>query len=76
MKVKNLIEELKWYDPEDEICAVVWCVDDVKCQADCDSVELTDEQCVDILQSMDADHDATIGINWDVISFHIEGKLK
>ena len=45
-----------------------WHIDDVKQQ---DS-SLTDEEAREILQSIDHNHDATIGINWDVIDAAIE----
>jgi hypothetical protein len=35
-------------------------------------IELTEEQADDILDDLAHYHDASIGINWDVISFHIE----
>jgi hypothetical protein len=48
---------------EDQI-TVSWCVDDIKeVRAD-----LTTEQCREVLQKLDYKHDASIGINWEVIS--------
>jgi len=43
--------------------SITWSIDDVKCQRP----DLTDEQCSDVLIEIEKNHDATIGINWDVI---------
>jgi hypothetical protein len=51
---------------------IKWCTDDVIFQADNMDIELTEEQADDILDDLAHYHDASIGINWDVISFHIE----
>lgn len=48
-------------DP-DEIL-ISWCVDDVKSIAP----DLTNEQCREVLCRAKQDHDATIGINWEVL---------
>lgn len=46
----------------DEI-AVKWRIDDIKSRDN----SLTDDECRNVLVSLKSDHDATIGINWDVI---------
>ncbi len=43
--------------------SVTWCVDDVKSIAE----DLTDEECREVLRLAKEEHDATIGINWDVL---------
>jgi hypothetical protein len=55
--------------------AIKWCTQDILWQADNLDVELTEDQADDILESLEHNHDATIGINWDVISFYIENYL-
>jgi hypothetical protein len=40
-----------------------WNIDDVKSVRP----DLTDKQCRQVLKSVDDNHDATIGINWDVL---------
>jgi hypothetical protein len=47
---------------------VLWHIDDVKELRP----DLSDEQCREVLEHCDKYHDATIGINWDVISFHAQ----
>lgn len=46
---------------------VVWHIDDVKRLDN----SLTDEQCREVLAAALDEHDATIGINWDVLQYHI-----
>ena len=51
----------------DEI-AIVWHIDDVKEVRP----DLTDEQCRAVLRQADESHDATIGINWEVLEIHAD----
>jgi len=46
-----------------EEIAIVWSVDDVKVECDW----LTDDQALEVLFALKSQHDATIGINRDVI---------
>jgi len=41
-----------------------WCVDDVKTVMP----ELSDEQCIEVLDFVKKNHSAEIGINWDVLT--------
>ena len=50
----------------------IWSDEDVEYQAEQDEVTLTRDEVRDVLSLMDNDHDACIGINWDVISYHID----
>jgi hypothetical protein len=56
------------YDPNTTI-ASLWSIEDVKSRRE----SLTDEQCMQVLHRVDDRRDAEIGINWDVIDFHIDG---
>lgn len=49
---------------ENEI-AIIWHIDDVREVRP----DLTDEQARDVFYSVQENHDATIGVNWDVLSF-------
>tara|TARA_R110002126_G_scaffold133309_3_gene277363 strand:+ start:13104 stop:13376 length:273 start_codon:yes stop_codon:yes gene_type:complete len=49
-----------------------WHISDVADQAD---VELTDEECREVLARVKKSHDANVGINWDVISYHADEVL-
>jgi hypothetical protein len=51
----------------DEI-SISWCVEDVKSIAE----DLTDDECRKVLQLAKDNHDATIGINWEVLEMWAE----
>ena len=55
---------------------IVWNTDDVFDQAKRDGVDISEEQASLVLQRMKRYHDACVGINWDVISYHIEEVLR
>jgi len=48
--------------------AIFWGIDDVKSVRP----DLTDDQCMQVLDRCEHEHDAGIGINWDVIQFHAD----
>jgi hypothetical protein len=50
---------------------IKWSTEDVLLQAENAGFELTEDQADEILESLKDNHDANIGINWDVISFYI-----
>lgn len=56
--------------------AIKWGTEDVLWQAEQLDLELTEEQADDILESLENKHDASVGINWDVISYYIEDYLR
>lgn len=33
--------------------------------------DLTDDECIDVSQLIEKYHDAGIGVNWDVIEYHV-----
>lgn len=47
--------------------SIVWGVDDVLETARTCNVKLSKDQAREVLQLLERRHDATIGINWDVI---------
>ena len=49
-----------------------WSTEDVLGKAEEMDVELTEEQADVILDNIERSHDASVGINWDVIEYHIE----
>mgnify|MGYP003969569103 CR=1 FL=1 len=71
-KVKDLIERLQAKDPEEEIAVAIWHIDDVKDTAEENDITLTDEQATTVIRNVDHQHDACIGINWEVIQCHID----
>jgi hypothetical protein len=51
--------------------AAIWSIEDVKMVAP----NLTDDQCWEVLLQAERRHDATIGINWDVLISHADRML-
>jgi hypothetical protein len=51
----------------DEI-TISWHIDDVREIRP----DLTDEQCREVLQQAEHRHDASVGINWDVLAIHAD----
>ena len=45
-----------------------WHIEDVKSRDE----DLTDDQCMKVLEYIKLNHDAEIGVNWDVIDFAIQ----
>jgi len=59
-----------------DMIADVWDVTDVEAQAIETGVELTNEQCREVLQHMLNKFDANVGINWTVIDCTIDEIVK
>ena len=53
---------------QDDEIAIIWSVEDV--MQECDW--LTEDQALEVLHSIDHNHDATIGINWEVNHYNAE----
>jgi hypothetical protein len=49
-----------------------WHVDDVYMQAENNELEISEEQALMVIERLKNNHDATVGVNWDVISSHID----
>lgn len=47
---------------------ITWTIDDVLMQATKDNVNLNKKEALTVLKKLKQNHDATIGINWEVIS--------
>lgn len=64
---------------ESDTINISWHIDDVKQQARDDGKTIYDEDAREILNLMDKNHDANIGINWEVISiwinYYLDGRL-
>ena len=53
-----------------------WNIEDVKYQAEQEGVEITDEQCSQVLLHVLRHHDASVGVSWDTISASIDRVLQ
>jgi len=51
------------YDKDRQV-AIIWSIEDVQSVRP----DLTDEQAMEVLWSAERSHDATVGINWDVLT--------
>jgi len=66
-------ELIKKYAEKEGYIPNLWSIEDVKSTAiEKHKIKLTDEQAWEILNNIKNSHDATIGINWDVIECHID----
>ena len=59
-------------DSNPDVINISWHVDDVLGRATECETPLTTEQAREILANVKRYHDATLGINWDVIDTHID----
>lgn len=53
-----------------------WWPEDFHAAAEDLGVELSDEQLVEAMELVARGHDATVGVNWDVISYAVESITK
>ena len=61
------------YTSENSI-AIIWCIDDVRTviKDHEKKVELTDDECMEVLNYCLNEHDANYGMSWDSISWAID----
>jgi hypothetical protein len=67
MKVRELIEHLKTYDPEQTITYALWSIDDVSCaleQINLDIDFLTEDEKNEVIDYVEDHEDAEYGISW------------
>lgn len=74
--INHLLDLAETDGLEKAIYADIWQVEDIHAAAEGINVDLTDEQVIQVIDAMHNCHDATIGINWDVIQDHITWVLK
>jgi len=66
--VSQVIERLgSQYKPDEHIAVAIWCEEDVFGRAEERGMVITREQAQSIIEQMDANHDAELGITWDTI---------
>lgn len=72
IQLKELLQMfLSYKGNSQDVITESWSVDDILNQAEQDEIELTTEEAREVLKLVHSEHDATIGINWDVISIWI-----
>lgn len=74
MRIKDLIENLQGYDPEMPIAYALWQPDDVGAWLEDrhTGIKLPMSVVSEILAQTQRKHDATVGLNWEVLGWHIE----
>lgn len=70
--IADHIKQLRSYPPEMHAAMDLWLPQDVLDQAEANDVVITEEQADDIIDQVDHNKDATIGINWDVLDYYID----
>lgn len=61
--------KMNWIDKD--TIAISWNVEDVKFQAGTRDIKLSKKECRQVLEACLNQHDASIGINWDIIDHYI-----
>jgi hypothetical protein len=73
--LKSIWKFINWrienMDNKDQI-SIIWHIDDVIHCAKDNGIKITKKQAREVLECLRNEHDATIGINWDVILYWIE----
>lgn len=70
MIVKELIDHLnRMYDPDDHIAAPLWTIGDIEVIAS--AAGLSTEDMNEIIDTANHQHEASVGINWDVLENHV-----
>ena len=77
MKISKLIERLQqYYKPDDVVAYALWSVDDVKYSRGDGDPEVSTAQAEEVLGRMMRYHDCTIGMNWDVVDYHLSEVMR
>ena len=66
------LEEAKKVLKENGYLAPLWHKEDILQQAKEDMIQLSEEKLEEVVELLENSHDATIGINWEVISTAID----
>jgi hypothetical protein len=73
MTIQELIKHLESYNPNDIIAYDIWQVEDVMQTGNhYAESEVTREQAEEVLLRMDHNKDCNIGLNWDVMNYHLD----
>lgn len=77
MTIRELIKHLETYNPDDVIAYDLWSVDDVIAEGNHhgDYAEVTQEQAEEVLLRMEHHKDCNVGLNWDVMNYHLDNVM-
>ncbi len=68
-KKTKKIPEWGWHG--DEHIVIIWNIEDVQTQAEIMKIKLNKDECREVLNACLNQHDANIGISWDILEHHI-----
>lgn len=75
--LKELIEHLRLgYNLDDHVAVAIWQTDDVLYHAADRGIAVTELQAIDIIENLEANHDASLGITWDTIDVYLDALEK
>ena len=69
--VKSILEEY-WKNK----IALIWGTDDVIYYGEQHGIKITEEKAREILWKIQSNHDAEIGVNWDVIDYYVHEEVE
>jgi hypothetical protein len=77
MTIEELIKHLQQYDPTAVVAYSLWQVGDVISAGEdlSEAVTVTQEQAEEVIGRMDHYKDCSIGLNWDVLNYHLDEVL-
>lgn len=71
-KIIKVIDKERLEVFAEDIALSEWSVEDIYMAGEQENTDITHDQARTILQRLEHNHDATIGINWDVIKAEID----
>ncbi len=74
-EVQNTSEMHELLAEQNQI-ALIWSIEDVKQQASEMKIKLTDQEAWEILQTVEANHDCTLGVTWITLEFAIDNYVE
>lgn len=72
MTIRELKEHLESYDPDDVIAYDLWSIEDVE---GFHHGDVTREQAEEVIRLMNHRKDCNIGLNWDVLNYHLDNVM-
>ncbi len=72
MNIETVVVQVSRYPKNMAACYTLWLPDDVISRAKERGISLTVDDAASILDAMQHHHDASVGMNWDVMDVHID----
>ena len=61
-----------YLEQHSDFISITWDIDDVKAVASDRNLQLTHEHCLNVLDYIESNHDANIGVSWNSIHFALD----